>query len=1204
MTELDQLNCELKGRNLIEASAGTGKTYAIASLYLRLVVETGLAPEDILVVTYTEAATEELRGRIRERIRRAGEVFAGGPGDDPFIAGLAAKAEGAGERGIALQRLERALYSFDTAAIFTIHGFCLRALQDNAFESGSPYDMELVTDQGPLLREVADDFWRMNFFGDSAPLLGLALRSGISPEGLAAFLKGMLTNPKVRVIPEFSPERINGIEDACRRGFESVGESWHKDRPAITRLLEGDKGLARKADAYRLDLLPTLFHGMDSYVAGTNPFDLFPGFDKFTTSGVAHGTKPTGTPPRHPFFDLCQGLMEMVGERLLALRYECLAFARERLPTRKRELGVRFFDDLLNDLWTALRGESGSRLALSLRERYRAALIDEFQDTDPVQYDIFRTIYSDPDAPLFLIGDPKQAIYSFRGADIFAYLEAVRDVEEKRRYTLTRNWRSTPLLLEAINTLFGGGPNPFVFADIGYHNVIPGRSGKGECRLTVGGEAAPLQIWRLPAGDDGVAPTVGRANLEFPEAVAAESARLIREGEEGKALIDGRPLQASDIAVIVRSHRQAGFVQKALSGLGIPSVMRSDMSIFATGEAREVLTLLEAMADPGNEGKVRGALVTDILGHKGDDIARFLEDESAWEERLDSFRAYHRSWLEQGFMVMFQSLLAMEGVRGRLLRRPDGERRVTNLLHCAEVIHQASHEREMGIEGTAAWFAGRIAAEEEAEEYQIRLETDEKAVKIVTVHVSKGLEYPVVFVPFMWGGVKGSDGVAAFHEGYDMVSDFGSPDFSRHRLLADREALAEGIRLLYVALTRAKFRCYLFAGKITDRSRRNRPETSPLAWLLHASEDTRKSDLPVEPMAAQVGALSAEVMVDQLRALAEKGGGSIAVGGVPEGGKAIPLSLDMDEGTELSCRSLRRAIRDDWRVASFTSFASHGRAASELPDRDEVPGGEGADAFIMEQAPPGEKSIFSFPRGAQAGIFLHSIFEGLDFADYYGDGLKPAIERGLDRFGYEREWLPHVCAMVENVVRLPLGSPGGTFTLADLQRGKWLTELEFYFPLRFITSDIMKDFLRRWGGGENEGADPRRLCTAMRFRPVEGMVRGFMDMVFEHGGRYYLVDWKSNHLGYRLEDYGGERLKEEMARKLYHLQYLLYSVALNGYLAKRVEGYDYDMHFGGVLYFFLRGVRKERGEGFGVFRDLPSSEMIRDLSERLIRAGG
>lgn len=1203
MIELDRLNIELSGMNLIEASAGTGKTHAISCLYLRLLIEKDLVPEQILVVTYTEAATKELRGRIRGRIREAIGVIDGAATEDPFLAGLAKNVNGKGpDRTESREKLERALHSFDTASIFTIHGFCLRALKDNAFESGSLYDTELVADQTELLQEIVDDFWRIKFFAESSPLLKYALQKGDSPAKFMDFLKGMLSNPKLNIIPRFSAEEIADMEEGCRASFEEVRKGWRKNKRQIEEIIRNDKGLSRAADNYKADLLPDLFAGMDSFAAGDDPFDLFPGFGKFSASGIDKGKKSKGTAPAHPFFCRCEELQKFVKERLLALRGELVQFCGERLPVRKRESNVRFFDDLLNDLYRALHEESGEALAANLREKYRAALIDEFQDTDPVQYDIFRKIYAPTDYPLFLIGDPKQAIYSFRGADIFAYLKAAEDVAEDKRFTLTGNWRSTPRLLTAFNTIFTSGDNPFVFGKISYHPVTPGKKDGVKPLLLSAGESPPLQVWSMPPGEDGRPVNVTKAGEIISRAVAAEIARLLREGAEGTAKIGDRPLLPEDIAVIVRSHRQAGYIQEALRSLGIPTVVQSDMSIFATDEAREVCILLNALADPGSEPKVRAALVTDILGRSGDDIALLLDDERAWEGCLEKFREYHQAWLKRGFMVMTQSMLAGEGVRGRLLRHPDGERRLTNLLHCFELIHRKAHEQKPGIEGLVTWFGERVSAEDQAEEYQIRLETDEKAVKIVTVHVSKGLQYPIVFCPFLWGGIRDGDKVVTFHDRFDMVMDFGSDDYDQNRKVAQREALAENVRLLYVALTRAKYRCYLCAGKIISKSKQNNPETSSVAYLFHATPETRMSEDPVSRLADEVRGLTAQDMQDQLQALQKKEEEAISVVRLPESDSAVSYAPHPDEGKPLAERKFSGVISSDWRVASFTSFASHEAAAIELPDRDEIHAGIETPESMDVEVPQG-KSIFTFPRGAQAGIFFHEIFEKLDFAGSSPEAVRSLVQKGLEKFGYDSEWLPPVCDAVHRVIATPLAASEGSFKLSGIKQGSWISELEFYFPLRFITSDRMIACLRKWGA-LCTAADMTKACASLKFKPVRGMVRGFMDMVFEHGGKYYLVDWKSNHLGYRAEDYGRDALKAAMEENLYPLQYLLYTVALNRYFSLRVSGYDYATHFGGVLYVFLRGASPDRGEAFGFFRDMPPAETIDELTKLLIRDGG
>jgi len=1204
MIELSHIDIELVGMNLIEASAGTGKTYAISCLYLRLLIEQDLSPEQILVVTYTEAATKELRGRIRSRIREAIAVLDGASTDDSFLIELCKK----NNRDQAMitparEKLDLALKSFDTASIFTIHGFCLRALQDNSFESGSLYDTELVTDQTTLLQEVVDDFWRIRFFAPSAPLLAYALANRYSPEYFMKFVREIVANPKLKVIPTFCEDDIHTIEKICKSKFQQLQKIWGESQQEIYDIVHTHKGLSRSAKTYRQDLIPVLLENTTNFLSGENPFDLFKDFEKISSGYIEKHRLKRNPPPEHEFFTVCEELKQGVEKRFLALRWELIDFCRERLPRRKHEMNIRFFDDLLNDLYAALNGDSGEAFGRKLRTKYHAALIDEFQDTDPVQYDIFRAIYGDTDCPLFLIGDPKQAIYSFRGADIFAYLEASSDVADAKRFTLTGNWRSTPHLLAALNTVFAHSSNPFVYEQIAYHEITPGKDVYDKQLQINGKDSSPLQVWSLSAGDGGEVVNVGMANDIIPPAVAGEIAQLVGSGTEGKALIGDQPVVPGDIAVIVRSHRQAGFIQGALQKLGIPSVMRSDKSLFLTHEAIEVFTLLQSLADPGNESKVRAALVTDIFGKTGNDIAQFMDDEQVWEKHLQSFREYHQLWLDRGFMVMAQTLLSREMVRGRLLRFPNGERRVTNLLHCFEIIHKKAHQMALGIEGLLTWFGKQISRKDASEEYQIRLETDEKAVKIVTVHVSKGLEYPVVFCPFMWGGIRDMDEVVTFHDDYQMVKDFGSHAYNNNRVLAQRESLAENLRLLYVALTRAKYRCYLVAGKISDKTKKNRPETSPISYLLHSSELTQtQSDDLVRSLADEVSSLSSADVEEQLHAFEETGAETIAIVPIPSPPPEVSSDRSPEYDDPIACRTFNGNIKSDWRVASFTSLSVHDTKFSEQPDRDEART-SGIDIKTSTPSVPEEKGIFTFYKGAKTGIFWHELFENLDFNDCSSDSISSLVTEGLEKYGHESAWEPFLSKMVKNVVKTRLKTPSGSFSLSELKPGSWIPEMEFFFPLQFITSNKLRDCLKQYNPAY-QTIDLASIYGTLQFKPVRGAVRGFIDMVFEHDGRYYLLDWKSNHLGYRLEDYGNLALKEAMEHNLYPLQYLLYTVALNRYLSLRIKDYDYKIHFGGVFYMFLRGMDAGQGEKYGVFRDLPPKALIDDLSNILIQSGG
>ena len=577
------------------------------------------------------------------------------------------------------------------------------------------------------------------------------------------------------------------------------------------------------------------------------------------------------------------------------------------------------------------------------------------------------------------------------------------------------------------------------------------------------------------------------------------------------------------------------------------------------------------MLTPGHEAGVRAALVTDLLGRSGSDIAALQNDEQGWELCLEQFREYHHCWHDKGFMVMSRAVMEQEGVRGRLLRYSDGERRLTNLLHCFEVVHGKAHESGVGMEGLAAWFSERVSAKEKSEEHEIRLETDEKAVKILTIHVSKGLEYPIVFSPYLWTGLMGNDDVATFHQGTAMVKDYGSEEFALHQEWGEKEQLAESLRLLYVAVTRARYRCYLYGGKVVSSSVKSRPESSPLAYLFHASPETRQGEELVARLAKEYSVLSAETIQEQLQALAAASDGAISVERLPEEFTPAGRQPDGEQGRRFNCRKFRGTLRNDWRVASFTFFVAHEQNATELPDRDEAPRANEKTRQTVDELPEG-MTVFTFPRGTGAGIFMHALFEELEFSSASETAIATVVGKNLELHGFDPAWNPCICAMVADVISTPLETDdGGSFTLSELKGGSWLPELEFFFPLQFITSERLHRSLKGFTG-EYQAVDLDAVLSSLRFKPVRGMVRGFMDLVFEQGGRYYLVDWKSNHLGYHPEDYNQEVIRREMVQSRYPLQYLLYTVALNRYLSLRVKSYDYERHFGGVIYLFLRGV--------------------------------
>ncbi len=1198
--DFDILNSGLEGTNLIEASAGTGKTYTIAGLFLRLVIEMNLSVNEILVVTFTEAATEELKDRIRTKLRQAVEAFSEGNSKDIFLNGLQQRNKNPQAVLIALRE---ALRAFDQASIFTIHGFCRRMLHENAFESGSLFDTELVTDQENLKGEIVDDFWRKHFYKASPLFVNYAIDQKFNPDSLFSLIGGRVGQPHLKIIPQSEIPDTSRQEKEFKVAIGKVHNAWPSARKEVEMILTKDEGLNR--NKYRKTNIPFWMQSMDHYLKSRGHSSiLFNGFEKFTSSELKGSVKRDHIPPFHTFFELCETLRQKQGELervfdqfILGLKTELFRFTEDELIRRKGERNILYFDDLLLKLHKALYGKGGDDLARAIRMQFKAALIDEFQDTDPIQYSIFKKIFGTEDRLLFLIGDPKQAIYSFRGADVFAYMAASGDV--KSQHTLRENWRSDPHLITAINTVFAKTDHPFVYDKIPFQPATSA-AGKDHDSIRLNGQTEPpLQLWFLDAGKvvkTGKAIGKDKARGLISEAVAAEISRLLDLGRRNKALFGKRPLAEEDIAVLVRTNAEAHLIQKSLSDLNILSVLYATGNLFDSHEALEMERLLFGIANPTNERYVKLALTTDIMGVSGEELDRLIEDEAGWEKWLAEFRMYHKLWNERGFFRMFRYILLQEKALPRLISYPDGERRNTNLLHLTELLHQTSIEKKLSMEGLLKWLSEqRSGTRPMLEEHLLRLESDENAVKIVTIHKSKGLEYPIVFCPFAWSGsrIKGSKDIFMFHDEADdmrLTLDLGSGERDRNRVFAEKELLAENLRLLYVALTRAKNRCYMVWGRF------NEAETSAPAYLFHTP--AWDQGIIVSATGQRFKGLSNEDVLMELKSALDRASNAIRISEMPLGPK-VRYSPLPEENIGLSCRKFSGGIDHQWHVSSFSFLKSEIPHSDEMADHDEIRpqydhDQNDSEGLITKEPPP---DIFSFPKGVKAGIFLHDILENLDFTEKNPDSMKSLVTDKLKQYNFESRWLNTVYDMINKVLSVPLDHVSKGLKLSSIRDNDRLNELEFYFPLKTLSSEKLRRILNQKGFAD---VTPAETIGRLRFSPTYGFMKGFMDLVFKWHDRFYLVDWKSNLLGNRLEDYGQESLEVAMKKEFYVLQYYIYTLALDKYLHLRLPDYSYEKHFGGVFYIFLRGVDPERDPDYGIYRDSPSPELIGALKEALI----
>lgn len=1188
----------LEGTNLIEASAGTGKTFTIASLFLRLVIEKEIQAENILVVTFTAAATEELRDRIRNRLKAALAVInreSPQPAEDELLNILSS--EYMGDEG-AIMRIKSALANFDEAPIFTIHGFCQRMLMENAFESGDFFNAEFITSEYELLREAVEDFWRKNIHAAPRNVSEFMIENNFNPDYLLGLFKKRGIDPFFKIVPDAGKADAPLLEDALQRlndFYESVSAEWSLSRTKIEDILSGSiKNKILNGRSYQARWLPGLMNGMNEYITLKKPMAEFEKLKSFTAANLKASTNKGHLTPVAKFFDLCNTLAGMRNEcnrlgkeLLITLKSLLFSSVRQELSRRKSEKSRRSFDDILINMHAALDGNWTSDLARAVRSRYRAALIDEFQDTDPVQYNIFTTIFGGPGSILYLIGDPKQAIYAFRGADIFAYMDACRHVQE--RYTLEINRRSDDRLVHAVNSVFSRIKNPFVFKEIEF-KPVRGRSEKSGDELLIDGRReSPLCIWFT--GNEKIAKQ--KAADLAAQATAAEISRLVKLGQEGRAMIGNAALTQGDIAVLVRKNRQAHLVQERLQGLSIPCVIYSAGSIFHSQEALDILRVMDAILQPWNEEKIKAALAGCIFSYSGDSLFALISDEGLWTKRLNSFYEYNEMWLKTGFMRMFRTLLDKENVRERILLFVDGERTITNILHVAEVLHSASLEMGLGPAALVKWLhEKRIRPEEGADEEEIRLETDERAVKIITIHRSKGLEYPVVFCPFLWDQSTKKEPEFSFHDperDFRLTLDLGSGNEENYER-ALLEELAENMRLFYVALTRARHRTYVLWGKI------NKTEGSAPAYIFNYKEEISGPDL-ISDLRRQVKDKSPDEMFRELKAIADGSDGAVAFSHIPapDGGIYHPRIFSKS----FECRKFNGLIKKDWRVLSYSSLISGMNVEAAHKDRD-------YDSRHFSDDRPGDTAadngIFNFPAGSRAGSCIHSIFEHIDFTSCDGTA-EDIIRNTLSGYGFDGSLSGTLYDMVCRVLDTPLLNERPDLKLRTVSNDRRLNELEFFFPLDRFEPEKFGEILSLHG----EGHLQKEFSAGMKlpgFSPLRGFMRGFIDMVFQSNDRFYIIDWKSNLLGSSIEYYSKDMIETAMTDHLYLLQYHLYAVALHQYLGQRLNGYDYERHFGGVFYIFVRGVDPEYGPEFGIFKDRPKQSLIRELSDYLIGPRG
>lgn len=1192
---LNPITLPLNQISLIEASAGTGKTYTIGSLYLRLLLKAGennfsrpLNVEEILVVTFTEMATEELKKKIRERITDAIDkliAFAETQDksafkNDEFLTALCDNLN----IFEAIHRLKLAEQNMDLAAIYTIHGFCRRMLMQYAFHSGIHFNLELIKDQSDLLVRFANEFWREHFYPLPFEMADFIANELGSPDYVLSLLESNLGKNLIvdlekqqalsisitEFLHQYLGEYFKDIKALKRFWLESEG----KISELITEELNKDyakgepKSLSRRS--YNTSRLAKWIDQVNAWANDPRDYVLNDTLmSYFTQSALGEKGEEGASLFIAPVFtELEERANALISPDLLRriILYHYRQGLQKKLLDYKLNHQEKSFDDLLRLLSEALQDTQGDELAEMIRFQYPFAMIDEFQDTDSQQYAIFSKIYRDnpeKNTGFIMIGDPKQAIYRFRGADIFTYLKA--SDEAQSRFELTKNYRSEKHLVDGVNALFDFPQSPFIYQNINFTAVD---SRDDHLRFYLNGKAEPAYRFYLTESD--------KVNkTEMAKICAISIQHWLKSAAENQVVFQNedtcKTLQAANIAVLVRDKNEAALVKNELQKLGIASVYLSDQnSVFDSNVAKELAWVLKACLNVA-ERPILNAIATALFGLNAADIHQIQQNEADWQRWADSFAQYQQTWQRQGILAMLHQILLEQGISERLLSQATGERDLTDFLHLSEILQQAAtlHESEAAL---LSWFEKQIQGEGR-QEAQIRLESERQLVKIVTIHKSKGLEYDLVWLPFL--AVPSKDpSKKDINIYYSKERDETLWDMENRNLNAlYEETFAEELRLLYVALTRAKYQMAFALPSQFDK------KWNALHYVLSQGEIGKEINLS--------DSKNTETL---LQAFKEKMQDNVEICTKPNLEALTALSINT-KNDDLKAAEFTSNIEQDWRITSFTSIEQGHRRQNYFTESagkkhavfDDVKDYDSQNAIEISTAllNENESSILDLPRGKQVGTALHRHFENCYFSDLANteeiDKLRQSLQ--LDETFTEplQNWL-------QQISHTPLSNEIG-IALTDLANKDCIKEMPFYLAIR-EHFDVAA-FNHALKAHHHLPSEP------LQFEQIQGMVRGSIDLVFRHNGKYYLVDYKSNFLGSTLADYNQEALKKEMLHSHYDWQYLIYTLALHRYLQSVVPHYDYARDFGGVFYLFLRGMNGEPQSG--VFYDCPSVELITEL---------
>ena len=1197
MKNLDAKKISLQGRHIIEASAGTGKTFNITELYVRLLIEKSLLPSQILVMTFTKDATQEIIGRVEAKLRNLLDDISKDKPVKVFIENQDTLIQKGDEN---YKHLKRSLLEIDEAAIFTIHGFCKKVLSEQAFASGMEMDVSMEVDTSDILQKVVEDFFRKNINKNQTNFEYLQVYKIHTPEKFLVEL-GNVIRSNYEILADIFENEIKRLVKEKKQVFDNL----EANKPFIFENLVKAKD-KKKASIEKEQARVIEWETIGDW-ANDNNLSLMPK----EVSAFINGNRYRGREDVAEVFEEIKDLKDKYlkikdldeykkqFDAAQFIKQVCLKI-RQNFVKAKEQKGVLDFNDLITKLCQSVK--KSPDLVKSLQTQYPVALIDEFQDTDAEQYQILDTIYPlkntshsglDPESLkygdggeilkqvqddsqylLLMIGDPKQAIYGFRGGDIFTYLKAKDSCPNNNQWSMDTNWRSTSEMIKAYNRLFykqdyqpeeEGQIGTNIFSDgIGYKLVKASPNADKKAK-DFEDKFKPINYFYYQVAEDD-----NKSDIDQKLSLWTAN-EIVR-------LLDSKKVAENDIAILVENGTQAKIIQQALQAKKLSSVYLSQRdNVYHSQEAREILALMEGINDLENKSMLKRALSTSLLGGKASKFLSYIDENNvlAWDEELEKAKSLRQQWHKYGFMAFIMRIIHQNFIQ----RTDSKERVITNILHLAELIKVAENKYKHPNQ-LIKWYRQQLNSTATSEG-ELRLESDDNLIKIITIHGSKGLEYSIVFIPFASYVSKKKFEASDFSKYYDknlkqIVYKIGKDESINQQV--EEEVVEELMRLFYVAVTRAEHRCYIGVARYSNS------EKSPLAKFLDYQKDKdwleKIQNITANPVNQSLLINIAYMQEFSLKKLSSK-------------------NREVDYNT-LKANDINNLANDNWEMLSFSKI-SKSKVQNIVLEKEND---ESEDESIQKSQ---QKLEFRFtaPKGADMGNILHNVLEHTDFSlGKIDDNL---LQEQMDRykvvaaedFDNLKVWLEE-CLVAsiplidtetfssnDNIQYSLFDINDKDFCLKDIPNTKTLKEVEFYFP---ISNEKLykKNIIEILAEYRNQTIDYDEFASQKIF----GMLHGFIDLIFEHDGKLYVADYKSNYLGDTLEDYNQQVMREKNQSSFYDLQYLIYSVALDKYLRQNIQDYNYAKHFGGVYYFYLRGMK----DGYGVYRARPTLEIINKLA--------